>query len=127
MAANTTQSVPCLWCRTLTPHIGTKQCDRCYELSERIRADMGLARIMIRRFEATDSELRLLAALQQSNRALGEAREMLGVFEDHGGHDGLGGKGYVATLNHIDDAASAIKHALAGFRSQSSTGDSSVG
>jgi hypothetical protein len=46
----------------------------------------------------------LLEALKASDRALSEAREMLGVFEDHGGHDGLGGKGYLATIDHMDEA-----------------------
>lgn len=45
-------------------------------------------------------------------RAVGEAREMLDVFEDNGGHDGLGGKGYMATLKHIDDALAVYKKAV---------------
>jgi len=49
----------------------------------------------------------LLAALQASDTALSEAREMLGVLEDHGGHDGLGGKGYAATIDHMDAARKA--------------------
>lgn len=55
----------------------------------------------------------LLAALIDSERALGEAREMLGVFEDNGGHDGLRGEGYRACIDHMDDARSANRAALA--------------
>ena len=54
--------------------------------------------------EAKERISHLESALKASSRALSAAREMLGVFEDNGGHDGLGGKGYLATLDQIDDA-----------------------
>ena len=55
----------------------------------------------------------LLKALKASDRALSEAREMLGVFEDNGGHDGLGGKGYTATIGHMDKAQSTNRKLFA--------------
>lgn len=55
----------------------------------------------------------LLGADDQASRALSAAREMLLVFEDHGGHDGLGGKGYAATLDQIDGALAALRSARA--------------
>lgn len=57
--------------------------------------------------EKLTGELR--EALRKADTALSEAREMLGVFEDHGGHDGLGGKGYVATIDHMDEARKQAK------------------
>ena len=48
--------------------------------------------------------------LRESHRVLNEAREMLGVLEDHGGHDGLCGKGYSAVLDHIDELKARIVH-----------------
>jgi hypothetical protein len=54
----------------------------------------------------------LLTALRLADRALEEAREMLGVFEDHGGHDGLSGKGYRATIDHMDEARAKARAAI---------------
>ena len=59
---------------------------------------------------AGEADLRNLA--EKAGRVLGEAREMLGVFEDNGGHDGLGGRGYLAVLDHIDDVRAEIRQAL---------------
>jgi hypothetical protein len=42
-----TDTVPCKWCEEQTPMTGTKQCDRCWELSHRIEADPDLAQKMI--------------------------------------------------------------------------------
>lgn len=40
--------VPCKWCGTPTPSLGTKMCDRCWELDRRISADPVLAaRILV--------------------------------------------------------------------------------
>lgn len=33
---NNIPTVKCKWCGTQTPHIGTKSCDMCWELSSRI-------------------------------------------------------------------------------------------
>lgn len=51
---------------------------------------------------------RLVAALRQAARVLGEACEIISVLEDNGGHDGLQGKALLATVDHIDDAGRAI-------------------
>ena len=55
----------------------------------------------------------LLDLVRKQHVVLGEAREMLGVMEDHGGHDGIGGKGYLATLDHIDQCRRAGMEAIA--------------
>ena len=39
--------VPCIWCTTLTDKEGTRMCDRCWELSRRIRMDLDLTRLML--------------------------------------------------------------------------------
>lgn len=52
------------------------------------------------------------ALIKQMYRTLGEAREMLGVFEDNGGHDNLGGRGYAATLDHIDNDRALVRESL---------------
>ena len=51
----------------------------------------------------------LQRVLRAADAALSEAREMLGVFEDHGGHDGLNGKAYLATVDHMDEARKSIR------------------
>jgi hypothetical protein len=38
---------------------------------------------------------------------------LLGIFEDHGGHDGLSGKAYRATRDHIDALAKELRAELA--------------
>lgn len=53
----------------------------------------------------------LLEAAKKARESLAESREMLGVFEDNGGHDGLMGKGYAAVLDHIDTAKVDLKEA----------------
>jgi hypothetical protein len=69
--------------------------------------------------EEVRANARLIAAapelrnsLSEALTALAAAREMLGVFEDNGGHDGLSGKGYRATLDGIDRATTAGLAAL---------------
>jgi len=57
-----------------------------------------------------DKEIRELVAF--CHNTLNEAREMLGVLEDKGGHDGLMGKGLLATLDHIDEARNKTWYAL---------------
>jgi len=52
------------------------------------------------------------ASLKACLAALAAAREMLGVMEDHGGHDGLGGKGYRAALDQIDESVERARAAL---------------
>ena len=37
------ETVPCKWCGEPTPMLGTKECDRCYELRSRIEYDPALA------------------------------------------------------------------------------------
>ena len=37
------KTVPCRICSTLTPMLGTKLCDRCWELDYRIESDVELA------------------------------------------------------------------------------------
>ena len=69
-------------------------------------ADM-LERVIKERGEARAALPEVMRALLKSNEALAEAREMLSVLEDNGGHDGLMGKGLVATLDHIDTARKA--------------------
>ena len=63
-------------------------------------------------------EAECVECLKRSLEALSEAREMLGVFEDNGGHDGLGGKGYLATIDHMDEARKANRQLLASHRNE---------
>jgi NMD protein affecting ribosome stability and mRNA decay len=39
----THETVPCKWCGEPTLMLGTKMCDRCWELEHRISADIALA------------------------------------------------------------------------------------
>lgn len=50
------------------------------------------------RIEQLEEELR------RAREVLREAKEMLGVFEDNGGHDGMMGKAYLVVLDHIESA-----------------------
>ena len=46
-------TVPCELCGTATPMLGTKRCDRCWELETRIKQDLLLALKILRpQFEA---------------------------------------------------------------------------
>lgn len=38
----------CKWCGSSTHFLGTKMCDRCYELESRIEADLELAERMVK-------------------------------------------------------------------------------
>lgn len=71
----------------------------------------------VKRRRAQPAAAAPLVALRREARsaldALASAREMLGIFEDHGGHDGLNGEGYRATLDQIDDTATSLRAALA--------------
>lgn len=40
----TRETIPCDLCATPTPMLGTRRCDRCWELERRIEADPELAR-----------------------------------------------------------------------------------
>lgn len=44
-------TVPCGICGVPTRMLGTKRCDRCWELETRIRYDMELAKQIIKRLE----------------------------------------------------------------------------
>lgn len=46
-------TVPCVICDDPTRHVGTKRCDRCWELERRIKLDLALARKII---QAIDGE-----------------------------------------------------------------------
>lgn len=41
------KTVPCKWCGKPTPMLGTRMCDRCWELEHRIVMDIELAKKMI--------------------------------------------------------------------------------
>jgi len=43
----TKETIPCKWCHMPTPMLGTRMCDRCYELEMRIERDPDLARRML--------------------------------------------------------------------------------
>lgn len=44
--------VACQVCGNDTPMLGTRRCDRCYELETRIHSDPELARQILQRFDA---------------------------------------------------------------------------
>jgi hypothetical protein len=46
------ETVPCGICGTATPMLGTKRCDRCWELEKRIHANPELARKILADMEA---------------------------------------------------------------------------
>ncbi len=43
----------CKWCGGKTVNIGTKECDRCWELRHRIEYDMELAKRMMAHLDQT--------------------------------------------------------------------------
>jgi len=45
------ETVPCKWCGEPTRMLGTKMCDRCWELDSRIRNDKALARKILKHYE----------------------------------------------------------------------------
>jgi len=47
----------CKWCGRKTDFTGTRQCNRCWELSHRIEADMKLAEKMLQAFKASKVKL----------------------------------------------------------------------
>lgn len=47
-------TVPCKWCGTPTPMLGTKMCDGCWELDRRIERQPALARRILEAFEADE-------------------------------------------------------------------------
>lgn len=59
---------------------------------------------------------RLEEAAEKLYLAMEESRELLGVFEDNGGHDGLAGKAYALAIDHAEDARGFYREALADFR-----------
>lgn len=77
------------------------------EIRELVEAE---SRVTIRNLEAQLSQRTGL--VREMVRTLAAAREMLGVFEDNGGHDGLGGKGYLACLDQIDMAKAEAERVL---------------
>lgn len=46
--SNGVTTIPCKWCGKPTTYLGTKMCNRCYELSDRIERDPELAKRMIK-------------------------------------------------------------------------------
>lgn len=46
------ETIPCGICGTSTPMLGTRRCDRCYELETRIRDQPELARQILTTYEA---------------------------------------------------------------------------
>ena len=56
--------VPCQWCNTATTMLGTRKCDRCYELEKAITANPEIARLMLAHIdsEAAKAEEKRLAA-----------------------------------------------------------------
>jgi hypothetical protein len=48
-----TTEVPCRICGNQTPMLGTKLCDRCWELESRIKHDPELARKILKAFDET--------------------------------------------------------------------------
>jgi len=54
---NENVTVPCQWCETPTPYIGTRECDACWELRSRLQgADPVVVRKMLLRNEALNQE-----------------------------------------------------------------------
>jgi hypothetical protein len=47
-------TVPCELCNTPTPMLGTKRCDRCWELEGRIHGDPELARRILAKYDASN-------------------------------------------------------------------------
>lgn len=45
------KTVPCALCGKMTAHLGTRRCDRCWELEHRIERDPDLAREILERVE----------------------------------------------------------------------------
>lgn len=54
------KTVKCKWCGTDTTMLGTRECDRCWELRSRIEADMVLAEKMMIAIEYGREEADLL-------------------------------------------------------------------
>ena len=50
---NNTPTVPCRICKDETPMLGTKLCDRCWELETRINRDPDLAERILTRLRRT--------------------------------------------------------------------------
>lgn len=47
------EKTDCKWCGEDTPMLGTKECDRCWELRHRIENDMELAKKMMAQLNQT--------------------------------------------------------------------------
>lgn len=47
------KTMPCKWCATPTAMLGTKMCDRCWELEHRIRQDFTLAEKIMNSIRST--------------------------------------------------------------------------
>lgn len=65
--------IPCRLCDELTAMLGTKLCDRCYELKSRISQDPALARKILTQLDPLDNIL--VEALQAAKRGLAEAMQ----------------------------------------------------
>lgn len=50
------ETVPCGVCRRPTSMLGTKRCDRCYELESRIKDDLDLAQKILEAARAQERE-----------------------------------------------------------------------
>lgn len=59
---NQQPTCPCKWCGDPTPMLGTKMCDRCWELDHRISAQPKLARRMLETFDPNDQGTRIEVA-----------------------------------------------------------------
>jgi len=50
------ETVPCTWCGKPTTMLGTKLCDRCWELETRIHHDPKLAKRMLTAIQRNEAE-----------------------------------------------------------------------
>lgn len=53
-----TQTVPCHYCRTPTTMLGTKLCNRCWELRSRIIEDLPLVRRIMHEVVVKERQMR---------------------------------------------------------------------
>lgn len=47
------ETTECKWCGITTDRLGTKMCDRCWELDHRIRTSIDLAKKIIAHYDQT--------------------------------------------------------------------------
>lgn len=82
----TKEMIPCQWCGTPTRMLGTKECDRCWELRSRIQHDMSLAKQMLRKLCGYRNDERHGAPFSKSHRgrARRDERRFKRAFQCHG-------------------------------------------